>query len=767
MRGTQQADLAATATLCLLCYLAGPADANAQTGEAPIDTALALDTIIVDVERKPEDQQRVPSSITTADKDFLDDNNIRTLQDLTAAVPGLVATNSVNYGAAPLSIRGVGGVNGGANLFADEPVSVYVDDVYLARLSFSTSDLVDIENVQIVRGPQGTLFGRNATAGAILVSTADPTPELSSYVEASYTDLGEYRLAGALSGPIAGETLLGRLAVGYSDRAGFGTNTVTGQRAGGSEDLTLRGKLQLQASDRLKLIASLEFQERDAVPATLQLSDLFSGPGNPLLVRPRLQSIIEANKFSYDGANFLRSDAVTASLTGTYDLGWAELTAITAYRAYNFRGAQDSDGTGADLFRNQGRSENEQFTQELRLAADGPDPLSWIGGVFFIHEDNALNPFIVDNVSGLFGLGTRAEFNAFNQLDSWSAFVDVTYRLNDHWAVTGGLRYTDESKSFNNAFALSVLNGGTIPAISAAGPLVGLTLPAGTPFPPGAQPETLFADDASFENLSPRIVLEYQASDSLLLYGSNSQGFKSGGFNSFGLTPAFQPETIEAYELGVKSEWLRGQLRINASAFHYDYSNLQVRIGVSTGGVDIQNAATAKVRGAELEFAARPFESLKLDGSLAFLDADFTGGRLPAVPADQLFLIGAPVALELQPIVGNRLSRAPDWQAYLAAEYSRRLLRWGTLSIRGDVRAQSEVYFLEVNQGNNTFRGDGFVEYGLRASLTSPDDRVTYSLFGRNLTDARYVTQVTQLGTFPNGATNEPLKWGVGIKARF
>lgn len=751
----------------ILCLSAFPAMASAQTKSVPEDRARALETVIVNVQRKPEDQQSVPASITTAERKFLDENDTRTLQDLTAAVPGLVATDSVSYGAAPLSIRGVGGVNGGANLFADEPVSVYLDDVYLARLSFSTADLVDVESIQIVRGPQGTLFGRNATAGALLVATADPTQTPSGYAEAAYTDLGEYRLAGALSGPVAGEDMLGRLAIGYSDRSGFGTNTINGERVGSSQDLTARGKLLMQANSRLKLLGSIEYQKRDAVPATLQLSDLFSGPGNPLRLRPGLQSIIEANAFSYDAENFFRSDAVTASLTGDYDLGWGELTSVTAYRAYEFHGAQDSDGTGASFFRNTGRSDNDQYTQEIRLSAAGSGPLSWIGGVFYIHEDNALSPFIVDNVSGLFGLGTRAEFNAFNELDSWSAFLDATYQLNDRWALTGGLRYTRETKSFNTGFALSVLNGGTIPSIPAAGPFAGLTLTAGSPFPVGAPLEVRFQDEASFDDLSPRAVLEYQASDSVLLYGSFAQGFKSGGFNSFGLTPAFQPETIDAHEIGAKTEWLQGQVRINASVFQYDYSNLQVRIGIPTGGVDIQNAAAADVRGGELEFAVRPFESLTLNGSVAVLDAEFTEGFLPAVPADQLFLIGAPVALESQAIAGNRLSRAPEWQGYLAAEYSILLPQWGTLSIRGDVKTQSETYFLEVNQGDNAFRGDGFAEFGVRLSLVSPDERIELSVFGRNVSNARYVTQVTQLGSFPNGAVNEPRKWGVGIKARF
>jgi len=188
---------------------------------------------------------------------------------------------------------------------------------------------------------------------------------------------------------------------------------------------------------------------------------------------------------------------------------------------------------------------------------------------------------------------------------------------------------------------------------------------------------------------------------------------------------------------------------------------------VPTGGVNIQNAAGAEVQGGELELSAVPIDGLTLTANFAYLDAEFTEGTLPAVPADQLFFIGAPVTLADQDISGNSLSRAPDWQVYLAAGYEFAISQIGSLALQANWRYQSETFFLEVNQGNNTFRVDDFNELGLRATLTTLNDRVDISIFGQNITNERYVTQVTQLGSFPNGAVNEPRKWGGEVKVRF
>jgi len=747
---------------------AAPAYAQNESEEAVTEEdSSGLGTIVVTAQRRAEDQQDTPISVSTLTDEFLTNNDVRTLEDLTGSVPGFVATNSVNYGSAPLSIRGVGGVNGGANIFNDEPVAVYLDGVYIGRLSFSTSDLVDIGNVQVLRGPQGTLFGRNATAGALIATTANPTNEFEGYIEAGYNSLEEFRIAGAISGPLIPDVLAARVAVGYSDRQGYGNNLATGNPIGGSEDLTIRGKLKLTPGDNLTVNAIIEYQDRSAEPATLQLAEVEAGFSNPLTPRAGLQDLIESRNFDIDGNNSFSSEALTASISINYDFGAIELDSISAFRSYDFDGSQDSDGTGSNLFTNFGSARNDQYTQEIRLSSKFEGPFSFIIGGFYIHEDNELSPFVIDNQAGLFGLGTTAQFDSVQNLDSWAIFGDATLEITDRLSLTAGLRFSREIKDFSVTEQVEVLNGGTIPPIPPAGALGGLTLPAGTPLPPFPAGGITFSDSETFNDASPRVVIDYKASDDVLLYASYSQGFKSGGFNSFGLTAAFNPEEINAFELGVKSELFDGILRANLSGFYYDYSDLQVRVGVPIGGVDIQNAASAEVLGAEAEFTAVPTDGLTLTANFAYLDATFGEGTLPAIAPTALFPIGAPVALAPQSIDGNRLSRAPELQIYLAANYEFYVENLGNIALRADWKYQSEVFFLEVNQGDNTFREGPSNELGLRATLTTLNDKLDISVFGQNITDNRYVTQVTQLGSFPNGALNEPRKIGVQAKLRF
>ena len=207
----------------------------------------ALESITVTAQRRDEDIQDVPIAITALDDAFLVRHDVQTIEDLGAFVPNLYTTNSVNYGAAPISIRGIGGANGGGNFFNDEPVAVYFDEMYIGRLSFSTGDLIDIESIQVLRGPQGSLFGRNATAGALLVQPARPTAEPEGYLRLRFAEHGERRVSGAVSGPLT-NNLLGRVAVGRTDVDGWGENTFTGGNVNGRQDRTIRLSLDWRLS---------------------------------------------------------------------------------------------------------------------------------------------------------------------------------------------------------------------------------------------------------------------------------------------------------------------------------------------------------------------------------------------------------------------------------------------------------------------------------------------------------------------------------------
>jgi len=741
----------------LLAGLSISSAAQAQDAEEAQESE-GLDVIVVTAQRREENQQDVPISVTTATGEFLADNDVQTLQDLNGAIPGFVTTNTVAYSAAPLSIRGVGGANGGGNFFNDEPVGVYVDGVYIARLSFSTADFLDVESVQVLRGPQGTLYGRNSTAGAVLLTTKRPTDELEGEVRAGITSFGGYNISGVISGPLTDNLSL-RAAAGYSDRDGYANNSFDGSDIGGSEDVTARLSLRFEPSDAVQFDLIGEYQDRSATPALIAVTDVgTTGVASPFVPRADLQTVLDDEIFAINDRNFADSESFALTLKGEIDLGFATLSTITGYRDWSLVGAQDSDSTALQLFNNNGNVSSEQFSQELRLASNGDGPFSWIIGGFYFDESTDLL-FNIRNFQGLFGLGTEAIFDARQETKAYALFADATLEITDQLSLTVGGRYSSEDKDFVNDQIVTILNGGTLPPFF----LGGATLPAGAVFvdPPA------FVSSASFDDFSPRVVVDFAATDDILLYASYSQGFKSGGFNSFGLSPAFDSEDIDSFEAGIKTDLADGRVRLNASAFYYDYSNLQIRLPVPTGGVDIQNVAAAEIAGFEVEGSVLLTEGLTFSANIAVLDTEITEGSIPAISSTTPpFPIGAPLPLAAENVAGNELTRAPDFQAYANVTYKRPI---GSLdaTFSATYKHQSGVFFLETNQDTSTFRNNSWNEVDLRVAIGDPDGAWELAVFGQNITNNRRITAVTALGGFPNASVNEPVKWGVEARIGF
>ncbi|RME66560.1 MAG: TonB-dependent receptor, partial [Alphaproteobacteria bacterium] len=474
--------------------------------------------------------------------------------------------------------------------------------------------------------------------------------------------------------------LKARFAVGYSDRDGWGDNLADGRDINSSEDITVRGSLEFTPTAALKINLIGEYLDREARPGTIAVADTVSGNiTSPFIKRADFEQLIDANDFALNDPQFTESETVAVTLLANWDLGGVIVDWISGYRSFDMDGAQDSDGTARTLFNNFGTFRNDQYSQEIRLSSPAENRFEWIIGGYYIHEDNAMNPFVINNFNAFFGLGTNADFRAFQDLDAVAVFADVSYEIVKRLTLRLGGRYSYEQKKFENNQAVVTLRAGFFPPAM-------INLPAGAT----VVPPTRFTAKDSWEDFSPRVVIDYQIANNMLVYASYSQGFKSGGFNSFGLTPAFNPEDVDAFEIGWKSDLADGRARLNLSAFYYDYADLQVRLGVPTGGVNIQNAAQAEVGGVEVEATVAPVEGLRFDASLAYLDAEFTEGSLPAVPLSVVFPIGAPIPLVNEDIDGNRLSRAPKWQLSLAGEYRM------PVSDLGDVRLRLS-YFHQSN----------------------------------------------------------------------
>lgn len=733
------------------------ADVEIREEERPI-----LEEIIVTAQKREQDIQDVPIAVTALDQAFLVRHDLQTIEDLSGFVPNLYTTNSVNYGAAPISIRGIGGANGGGNFFNDEPVAVYLDGMYIARLSFSTADLVDIESIEVLRGPQGSLFGRNATAGALLVQSARPSAEPNGYLRLQLAEYGERRIQGALSGPLT-DTLLGRVAFGRSDVDGWGENTFTGEDVNGREDTTVRVSLAWQPSSDLTAELMVEHSEQEANPATLNVAPVLPGqPSSPFIRRDDLDQALDNSEFSSNDASLNETDATNAVFSVSWDLGSMTLTAISGYRDYMLDGRQDSDSTRFTLFTNNGVIGSEQFSQEVRLSGDGDGPLLWTAGALYYVEDSDV-VFSINNYQGLFGAGTQATFDADQKVDSWAVFADATYAITDRFSVTLGGRFSKEDKDFTNKqTVLTITESNPLPVDIGPFP-AGSRIPGGITFldPP------LFASDADFDHFSPRAVVGFEFHPDVHAYASYTEGFKSGGFNSFGLTPAFAEEEVDSFELGIKSTLFERRLRLNAAWFTYDYSNLQVRLPVPTGGVTIDNAGSAEVSGLEVEGSLLITDRLRLDANFAFLDTELTEFETQQVPADLMFVLGAPIPLEPVNAAGNELTRAPKFSLFADLQYALPLGNTFEGLFELTWRYQDEVFFLETNQDRNTFRAGSTDRLDLRFTAHPVRGPWKAALYVNNVNDDRAITQVTALGSYPNAAISPPRQYGVEFTYRW
>jgi len=735
--------------------LASPAWAQSDSAERGVVT---LDVITVTAQRREENQQTVPISITTATTEFIQKNDIRTLEDLNGSVPGLFTTNSVAYNTAPISIRGIGGSTGSAAFFNDAPVAAYVDGIYIARTTIPTTNLQDIESIQVLRGPQGTLYGRNSTAGAVLLTTKKATQEFEAEIFGGYARFDEVNVGGIISGPLT-QTLSARAVVAYANKPGFGVNTVDGSSINGSQDLTARLSFNFEPSDVLSFDLIGEFYDRKAQPGLISLSSvgLTDGVADPFVFRPDLDQVIDNSEFEFVVPNRSDTRTYSATLLGSWDLGAVSVHSVTGYRDLDFVGAQDSDSTALQLFDNRAPIQATQFSQELRLESNSDGRFSWILGGFYFTEDLAVQAR-VRLFRSLAGLGVEANLVSDQKTDALAAFGDGTFELTDKLSVTFGWRYSYERKAFTTDRVDNAITAGTVPG----GPFAG-AFAAGEVF----RDQPPFASTESFTDFSPRAILDYQVNDDLFLYASFSQGFKSGGFNTFGSTPAYGEESINSYEVGFKSELAGNRVRLNAAAFYNDYTDLQIRTAVPGLGARIVNIGVARIQGAEVEVSAAITEHLTISGNVAYLDAEITSGEILAAPSDiGVIAVGGPSGQVNLDVSGNRLPRSPKWQTYLNVAYERPVGPI-VLGLNATFKYQDDVFYLETNQDSLVYRGAAWNEIDLRLEVSDPDDRWQVAVYGQNVANNRRISFAAPFGGFPAGTINEPAKWGVETVFRF
>jgi iron complex outermembrane recepter protein len=645
-----------------------------------------LEEIVVTAQKRSQSEQDVPIAISAFTARDMQNLGIKTTQDLQRVTPGFVLSSNVHF--AQPYIRGIG--NSTLTIGSDSSVATIVDGVYLTRPVAAFQQFLDIERVEILKGPQGTLYGRNATGGVINVVSEPPSPQPSGRAEVSVGDYDLFRVAATVSGPIAGEAVRGRVSVLTSSHDGYVKDIGTGSEL--ENEQVFAGKFavvaDLNASTTLTTAGDFS-RERDARGQGLKI--LVPGAGSVGAVFPADPRTVD---YSFRPFTNVDEEGIRVQLDHSED-SWA-LTSISAYRYSRFDVGIDLDASSRSYSTVDPESESSRaFTQEVRFSSRGDQRFNYVVGGYFLKE-RAETQFNIH----LLTAGIVSAPNGFTDVTAYAGFADVSYRLTDQFLVSAGGRYSTEQKD-----ARVVTN-----------------------FPPPTVTDT---GTDSWNAFTPRFVLQYFLAKDIMLFASASKGFKSGGFDVLTRgAPRFDPEYIWAYEGGVKSEWLDHRLQANLSAFTYNYSNLQVA-QIQPGSViqSITNAASAKIKGSELSLRAAPTPWLSLDSGLSYLDAKF--GTYLTV--DTQATPPGPVDL-----AGRRLPRAPKLQGFLGATISAEAGSLGRFDFAPNATYQSQMFFDQFNQAITS--QSGYALFNASLAWIPHEAHWKLTAYGRNLGNRLYAT---------------------------
>ncbi len=750
----------------------------------PTVGSAALDEIIVTAQKREETLLNVPVAVTAVRAESLEASQIRQIRDLPLLAPSLSVAQAASSAQTVFSIRGLGtsGFNGGL----EPSVGVFVDGVYRSRQSSSIGDFLAVDRIEILRGPQSTLFGKNTPAGVISVITKKPQYEFGYEGEATIANYESRILRGTVTGPIVEDKVAFRLSGNYNMRDGFIDNLFDGSDVNNRDRYSLRGQLQLDPSDNLsiRIIADYESIEENCCAAPF----FFNFPANVAALTPLGANLLPAMPFArqvnFDGRLFTDQTSGGGSAEITWDQDWGRVTSITAYRTFDNSNDIDADFIDLDLSgRNFNSGEYDTFTQEIRLESVSDSMVDWMVGAYYYNMDLethfnspygadlrpfadlvtggavGLLEFLTGNAPGTFlaaGQGTIDE--VFNQkTESYSIFGQVDVHLTEQLTVTGGLRWTNEEKEvdavFNindpfSALDLNTLFGGAFGGLSVL-----------QFFPPAAP----FSRTRDEDNFSGNAIISYQLTPSVNTYASYSRGYKSGGFNLSSSAAAsgfsFEPEIADAYEIGVKARLFDDQVQLNLALFDQTLEDFQANVFNGTSFL-LNNAGELNIQGVELESMAQPTENLLLTLGVTYLDAEissFVGGPCPVfTPAATCDLSGAD------------LPGAPDWTVSSTATYTVPLGAGKDGFIRGEVYYRGER-FLGGDLDPNTLQTASTLVNASMGVVESESGRWEITVWGKNLTEEEFAQgifdSVAQAGSF-SGYPNDPLTFGITVRLR-
>lgn len=754
----------------------------------------ALEEIVVTARKREESLQDAPVAVSAYTNYELKVRNITSTDRLADVTPNLTfdshAPGSGSNSASQIFIRGIGQTDFTA--VTDPGVGLYVDGVYYARSIGGAFDFLDVERIEILRGPQGTLFGRNTIGGAVSIHTRRPGEEFGGSVEAEIGSDAMRNIALDLDVPIL-DTLLGKITLASRKRDGYVDRVFDGKELGDDDSLSGRLAVQWRPTDSFELFFAMDGikeREQGSPSVSLGLNDLqafahvtniqipacvsFGRPPAPPLGTGGDPDCVNftrfKDKYESGGTGEVASelDYWGASLTASWDVGETlNIKSITAYRDMDSYSARDGDNTPYRIFHTQDPFTHEQWSQEFQLGGRAlDDRLTWLLGLYYFQEE-ADNPNPVQ-----FPLPYVGEFVSGGRTDNdnFAAFGQATWDATDRLHLTLGLRYTDETKrfsaySFIPQGAYYIKGGAGSPAVRfydcPTGAEAGCNGIAGRRFTAGDRLVPAGEYERKFDDWTPMVNVAYDVNDEVMVYATWSQGFKSGGFDQrynedfLDGPTSFEPETATTRELGMKSTWLDNLLRLNVAAFLTDYEDQQIIVREGFAPITF-NAGESEIKGLELEASFVPTESWLLQASLGYIDAEYT--RLDARVLDN-----SPITEK------TALAQTPEWSASAGIAYTRELGDWGTITPRIDWSYRSESW----NDAINTpiLRQEGYYLINASVAFLSVDQKWELVLSGRNLNDEEYLaTGLSALGTsaaFSEGVFSRGSEWSLSAKYHF
>jgi iron complex outermembrane recepter protein len=716
-----------------LMAMAGTAQAqDAGSNASEVSTASEGYDIVVTAQRRSELSRDVPIAIVSLSSDQLDRADVQQLADVGKLAPGVRFRGSSNF--LQPSIRGVSTSLIGSGVGSN--VGIYVDGFYASTAAGSNFQLLNLENIQVLKGPQGTLFGRNTTGGAILVTTARPSSDPQATFEASYGRFNAQRYQGyATTGLTEG------LAIDveglFSKGDGYFRDIVTrAKNTGAYQNWSVRTGLSFEPSDGVSFLLRYQHSDTDD-PSFVQSNTLVSN-GKPVSTAAAfgLPIATRAGEVAHSPTQPVSFTAKTdvVQLTSKFDLGFAELASYTQYRKEETQAFSDLDASPAPISYLNLPQSVSIFTQELLLTSKPGPALQWTVGAFMLHQTDSFpnstlsingGPFLLTAATGL---KTR----------SYAAYADGTYQFGEKLFVTAGIRYTKERG---------------VDAFRFSGPLTGnLGL---TSYP------TL---DQNF--VTPRLVIRYKPDENSSLYASVTRGTKAGiiDTNDSDVNTRVRPEKLTSYEAGYKYGDRR--FSIDLSAYYYDYQDLQVSIPIGTALL-VRNAANSRIYGAEAQLRYSFGGGFEITGGVAYNNAKYR-----RFPNSQVFTQCLdPVAcgsgfglfaISVSDSSGLRMQMAPEFTATFSPSYTVDLAG-GELNLSANLYHTSS-YYLDTSQ---RFRQPGYTTLDLRAQWTDPSDHFTLAVYGSNITGERFMTQGGPGNFGGNALWSPPATWGASARVHF